>query len=82
MEKSTNPFTRRTISFGYKHYELDPEVCRKMPIIGVQYDCLIAVPLFELRPRPIKVIRSTSRAQSISHRSAIDKGKGEVPLQH
>ena len=39
-------------------------------------------PLYELRPRPIKVIRSTSRAQSISHRSAIDKGKGEVPLQH
>jgi len=37
------PFTRRTIAFRDIHWELDPEVSSKTPIIGVEYDSLLQV---------------------------------------
>jgi len=41
--RGTKPFTKRTITFRDKHVELDPEVSRKMPIIGIEYDSLIKI---------------------------------------
>lgn len=42
-DRASQPFTRRTLAFRDIHWELDPEVSRKTPIIGVQYDSLIQV---------------------------------------
>jgi len=42
-QRGTHPFTKRTLAFRDKHWELDPEVSRKTPIIGVEYDSLIQV---------------------------------------
>lgn len=39
-EKGTEPFTSRTFTFRGRKAGLDPEVCRKMPIIGIEYDSL------------------------------------------
>lgn len=41
--RGTLPFTRRTLAFRDRHWELDPEVSRNTPIIGVEYDSLIQV---------------------------------------
>jgi 2-polyprenyl-6-methoxyphenol hydroxylase-like FAD-dependent oxidoreductase len=42
-QRGTAPFTRRTINYRGKQVDLDPEVCRRTPIIGIEYDSLIQI---------------------------------------